>query len=133
MKKLKAIRDGDMFKSTKDVPLRKRLSIKLLIWFLTISLVPVLITGFFAYKSAQRNLERDAEQILMTSARFKTNEVRHYFDDLLSGLSLQAESNKNISLFSQLRTALLKSGVNTSDFTKSFIWKQIADDHGKDL
>jgi len=106
---------------------------KLLLWFLLIALVPVTTVSLISYLNSRNSLIRAANDLLVSTARFKAEKVLSLGERWLIDVSMQARNKENIRLLRDLRKAYEASGQSLAKFVESFSWLEIEDEHGGDL
>ncbi len=112
---------------------RVKLRQRLLVWFLLVSLTPLIIVSAINYYSARHRLRDAAFASLSANARTKAAFIDNWFKYRFSDLQSQAANTANAQFLSELKRAFLLSNKSPDEFVKSRKWKSIADKRGGDL
>lgn len=112
---------------------KKSLRKLILIWFLIISIIPMLIGSAISYHNAYRSHYEDAEKSLKSVSFLITDHIYSYFSRVLTDLGQQAQMRPNIALLNKLQEAFHESGKSANEFVNSFKWASIYDESGGDL
>jgi CheY-like chemotaxis protein/signal transduction histidine kinase len=133
MEKLKA-KTGLLSRAT----YRKRfgrlgLRMKLLIWILVCSSIPVIVDSYIQYKTGYEYLQIASEKALGYLSDNKTQEIEYYFEQILQDLKLQSEMNANTVFLNTLIKARRQGKKQARDFVKSYQWALINVNMGVDL
>lgn len=105
----------------------------LFLWFMALSLIPMMIVSIFSYLNAYESLKQNAENSLRSVSKMKTAYIYASFDRMLVDLRLQSELLPNVQFIENLGNSYKKSGKSLSDFIKSFRYTAIVEEHGADL
>ena len=106
---------------------------RLLLWFLTMSLIPLGIVGATSYFNARQTLRRSAEQALHAVAEIKTGYINAYLERMLTDLQQQGEAVSNSRLLQVLHSGFETSGKPLADFVKSYQWALAENELSSDL
>ena len=101
----------------------------LLIAFLALALIPVTVVSIISYRNAYRSIQDDAAKALGAVANLKTAQIDAYFDKILADLTLQSQMRYNIEFLTSLIAAFKESGKPLGDFTKSYEWARLTEEH----
>jgi methyl-accepting chemotaxis protein len=101
--------------------------------FLLFAILPMAVSGVVSYQKAYDNLRQAAEIALKTSALLKTREIQAYFEELLTDLHHQADTDSATRLMAVLIDAQRAAGQSADAFVKSYQWALIDDEYGSDL
>ena len=112
---------------------RKGLGRTLLVWFLILSLLPMMVVSIFSYWNAYNSLKQEAEMALRSVVSMKTERIRSYFERMMIDLRQQSTMTPNVQFLEDLKKAYKKSGIPVGDFVKSFKWVMMVEDQGADL
>ena len=112
---------------------RAGLGMRLLLWFLALSIIPLAIVSVVSYLNARKSLYADAEKSLAAIAGIKTQYIKSYFARTLTDLAAQSEMVANAEFLGELRAAFVESGKPLPDFVKSFKWEMIVHERSPDL
>ncbi|WP_108650317.1 cache domain-containing protein [Dongshaea marina] len=119
---------------TKNFFMGRGLGRSLLLWFLFLSLIPLLIASTISYFSARDALREDAYNALETVTKLKTANISSYFNEhLMVDLDNQARMHTNVNLLESLTKAWQRSNKSLSDFVKSYPWEVIVHEQAADL
>ena len=127
------LEENDNNISNKQKNYMKGLGKTLLIWFLVISIIPMLAGSVINYHNAYKSLYNDAEKSLKTVASIQTEHINGYFERVLTDLQYQSEMLSNVILFEQLDAAFQESSLTLKDFVKSFEWALITSENSNHL
>ncbi len=105
----------------------------LLIWFLTLSIIPLTLVSYLAYASARSSLHEAALQLLTSEAHLEVRFINNWFRYRLTDLALHSELSPTVKLLTDLTTSFEKSGENMSNFVKSREWAILTVDGGNSL
>jgi len=92
-------------KASNQLPFFQSLRGKLLLWFLGVSIVPLLAVGFLAYNQASAVLAAEATAKLTAIRDIKANQVESYFDNALSDVTALSKSPAVIAAMRSLNRA----------------------------
>ena len=112
---------------------RAGLGMRLLLWFLALSIIPLAIVSVVSYLNARKSLYRDAEKSLAAIAGIKSQYIRSHFTRTLTDLAAQSGMVANAEFLDELRTAFVESGKPLPDFVKSFKWEMVVHERSPDL
>ena len=98
---------------------------KLLMWFLGMTLIPLLVMGIISYQNAGVSLEHEAFEKLGAVAEIKTTQIENYFDEQFRDLEILSKTPLLIDGLEALETALEASGLNLAEFVKTPEYKAI--------
>ncbi len=111
----------------------KSLSRNLVMWFLLVSLVPLLIVSIFSYQQAYTRLTHSAIEELENSSLIRVEFIKNWFEYRFMDLSAQAESTKNTQFLSDLIQAYNNSGLTVKNYVKSYAWVELVGEVQNDL
>lgn len=112
---------------------RKSLSRNMLIWFLTLSLIPLTVMSTISYRNARQSLQRLSQDVLVSMADSSTAQIHYYFDHMFLNLKQESEEQSNVRLLEMLIDNFKQSRLSPSEFVDSYRWAQIVEEHGSDL
>ncbi len=112
---------------------KKGLGTTLLLWFLALSILPVVTVGYISYENAYNRLKKDAESALGSAINLKSEQIKYYFQGILTDLKLESERQSNTQFLSTLVKSFNESQKKIKEFTQSFKWALIAEENGTDL
>ena len=105
----------------------------LLLWFLVLSMVPVVVVSLFSYRDARQSLYENVEKSLTSLLETKTEYIQFYFERMMTDLTQEAEEISNLQFLVELHSAFVESGVPIEEFVKSFKWALVTDERSGDL
>ncbi len=105
----------------------------ILLWFLAISIIPLVIITTINYQHSYKFLTKDATDRLTMAATLKSNQMQHFFQDSMSSLFVQARLNNTVSMLNELTSSLKAAQLNLAEFVKSPRYKSIAKQYEKDI
>ena len=112
---------------------RKYLARELVLWFLVLSILPLIIVAWFNYQQTADTLKNVAIDRLNDTSTLKIHFINNWFDYRLMDLASQAESEFNAELLMKFIQGFLASEVSIGDYVKSYDWARKADQYGHDL
>ena len=101
--------------------------------FLTFALIPMILIGTLSYYEAHESLDWEIKKGLKSTAKLKTQEIKAYFDKMLSQLRLQSDTGINIKLLEELSNAYKASDWPLKKFIKTYQWAVIVDKYSENL
>ncbi len=99
----------------------------LLIWFLSISFVPLAAISFINFLNAYQGLTIVAEKSLNSSSQLRLKYIYTFFDEAADFLDVNASSPQKTEQFDQLMKDASKSGKSVKYFVNSPEWDSVAD------
>ncbi len=112
---------------------RGSLKLRLLAWFLAVSLVPLSVVVAISYYTAKKSLRDNAYAAVARDVEQRAAFFNNWFNYRLVDLESQATSVSNSKFLQELRDAFKSGGENPGKFTRSNRWRAIADERGEDL
>ncbi len=109
------------------------LSRVVLLWFLFIALAPITLVSWLSYQNAQEGLFQDTQQHLLDLAELQVQNIRTNFERLMVDLGNEAERESNSHFLQLLVDDFRNSGQKAVDYTRSFRWAMLVDEHTADL
>lgn len=97
----------------------------LLIWFLSISLLPLGIVVIISYKSTYQALKDDTQTKLTLVADFKSSQVQDFLQNCLTDVTVQSRRRLMGEMAEVLREAHMESGFTAYQFTRSPQWMSL--------
>lgn len=104
-----------------------------LIWFLTMSLIPVGGVAVFSYKNSSIVAQDTALSRLKNESRLKLRFVHTWFNYRLMDLMTQSASRLNVTLLSELHHGLVTQSKPLNQYINSPQWTETADQHRQRL
>jgi CheY-like chemotaxis protein/methyl-accepting chemotaxis protein/putative methionine-R-sulfoxide reductase with GAF domain len=95
------------------------------LWFLTLSLVPLLIASIISYMTSYRILKQDANKSLKTASELKMEYIDSFFKERIYGLQLLSQLRSNASGLQDLVGKIKKSDMSLSEFVQGFEYSDI--------
>ncbi|MBW8184248.1 response regulator [Shewanella sp. NR704-98] len=111
----------------------RSLSLSLTLWFLVLSLIPLIGVSLFSYEQAKQSLISAAEDELTQSSSFTTQAIQSWFNLRLQDLQVEAESKPMSNMLLSLRAGLTLSELSLAHYVKSADWHKRADIHQNHL
>ena len=121
-----------MMRDNQKIHWSKSLAFTLFIWFLAISIIPLLVFEYFNYQNRVKSLENKYEVALHSSASSYQVFIQNWFEDRENDISLWSQSQNSIDLFSSLETTH-KQFIDINQFFESYEYALIVDKHEGDL
>ena len=109
------------------------LSHSLVLWFLLLSLLPLVIVSWISYQQANASLVQAASKSLEDSARLSVQYIQNWFEYRFMDLNSQAKSQHNADFLMDLKKSWQSSGKSLNDFVKSDEWVSLVDAAQDDL
>lgn len=94
------------FQSLKNLPI----TVKFILWFLLIALIPLIIVTYISYDSSRRALEEEVTNSLIAVADNKTNQIIFYLDDKEENVTRLSHTSEIIDAIEKFREAFYKEG-----------------------
>lgn len=104
----------------------------LLAWFLSISLLPLIIAGAVTIYIAREELKNDAYQSLVAATELEATYVNSYFKRVLNDLDYHAKASSTARLLESLQQSYQRSGKSLADYVGSYGWELIVHDRAAD-
>ena len=105
----------------------------LVLWFLLLSLTPLILVSWISYEQAKTSLTLNASESLEDTSKLSVNFILNWFDYRLIDLKHQAETRSNSHLLSSLIVGFNQSRLSLNDYIKSSDWLKKTDDHSGQL
>jgi len=113
--------------------LKRGLGRTLLIWFITLAIVPLIVISIISSLNTQRSLYEREKQNLKAEIVNKENYINFYFSRMFTDLDQQSNEITNIQFITELHSSFIESKKSVEDFVKSYKWALIDDKYGADL
>lgn len=98
------------------------LSFSLTLWFLALSLLPLIGVSWFSYEQAKKSLINAAENELIQSSELTTQAIQSWFNYRLLDLSVEAETEHMSEMLQSLTSGLDASDQTLIEYVKSSDW-----------
>jgi tubulin-specific chaperone A len=118
-----------LFKSVRQRGLGKTI----LLWFLTLSLLPLLVASIISYFTASNILHNDAIQSLNSISRLKTEYINSFFVERKKDLQWLSRLTSTLNSVKEIASRYKKSGDTLEDFVGSFDYDEYTMDIRLDL
>ena len=105
----------------------------LVLSFLTLAVIPIAVVSVVSYDRFRSSLEGSAENALRVITELKAEQLREFYDRSVSDVQFGAQSNAKIGLLNLLQQSYLASGLPLKDFVAGNQWRDITDEHAKDV
>ena len=107
---------------------------KLTLWFLVLSLIPLILISVISYRTARNSLRETAADALSAVTESHVERIKAYFDRTSKDLKQQAESLNNVKFLSSLTMDLEESAVESAqEFVHSARWEKRVSELEADL
>lgn len=106
---------------------RQSLAKSLIVWFLLLSLLPLLIVAGLGYQQAQKSLKQAAADELIESSDLSIRFIKNWFDYRSMDISSEAEDENSQKLLQKLIEGHQASGKPLTEYIKSFDWVRRVD------
>ncbi|MFH2050188.1 MAG: response regulator [bacterium] len=116
-----------------DTFLKRSLGRTLLFWFLTLSILPLIVVGIINYRNTEKNLRNASVEKLHSIVEFKSELLQQYFMDYITDLSRNADLPSYILFMKKLNEAYMESGKTLNGFVNSPKWTKIIDENSGDI
>jgi tubulin-specific chaperone A len=103
------------------------------LWFLTLSLVPLLIVSIISYLRASDILRQDAFQSLNTVSKLKQEYINSFFNERINDLKLMSQLPSHTSELRDIINQYKESGKPLKEFMDEFLYKIISMSANLDL
>lgn len=97
---------------------------KLLFWFITLSILPMLTLSWFSTQQASNQLRLEARSLLAEAATSKSGFIQNWFNFRFKDLNFQAKDQSNAFFLSQLKSDFKSSHKTAADYVKSYDWAE---------
>jgi len=92
----------------------------ILLWFLTLSLVPLLVASVISFWTASDILRQDARQSLNSVSRLKKEYINSFFDERKKNLGMLSQLTPNVQGLKNIKNEFKASGQSLREFVDSF-------------
>jgi hypothetical protein len=116
----------------KKIPWRESLGFTLLVWFLIISITPILIFEYYSYKDRVEELESHYKSELKTMSLSQRTFINSWFKYRESDIYLWSQLQNNLTLFSSIQSEFKKSR-NINELLQSYEYAVILGKYERDL
>ncbi|MDH5425217.1 MAG: PAS domain S-box protein [Gammaproteobacteria bacterium] len=110
-------------KSTKAYKKYPSLGHTLVLWFLLLSLLPLMLLSWIGYQNTTASLKTAAAESVQQSLMLSAGYIESWFDYRLLFLDSHAKSKGNLQLLISLAEGFSKSGKKLSDYVNSDDWR----------
>ena len=94
----------------------------LVLWFLLLSLLPLILVSWMSYQQAKDSLTAAASESLEESSQLSIRFIQNWFEYRRMDLNSQAESVANTKLLTTLVEGFKQSGKPLNEYIKSYDW-----------
>ena len=126
----KSVIEGQL-KPAKGV--KRSLGRELIVWFLVLSIVPLIAVAWFNYQQTATTLKNAAIDRLNDISALKIHFINNWFDYRLMDLASQAESEFNANLLASFKEEFIASRQTLSNYVKSDSWAKKSNQDGHRL
>ncbi|MBF0369795.1 MAG: response regulator [Magnetococcales bacterium] len=120
-------------KQAEKIPFYQGIGRRLLLWFMTIAILPLAGVMWGSYENAKTEILTNADQILTNSLVLKTRYIEKYLDEELMELDWISRSPTTLRFLEDLIASHEKSGLTLQAFTQSAAWQALATQHKNEL
>ncbi|MCF8336012.1 MAG: response regulator [Bacteroidales bacterium] len=99
----------------------------LFLWFLFISIVPLLTVSYINYFNAYKSLSIATKKTLVNSSRLKVDKVNSYFAGIEKDLNFQSELQSNKNFLNQLSDGYSNASVGLKNYLKTTDYQNIVE------
>jgi CheY-like chemotaxis protein/methyl-accepting chemotaxis protein/putative methionine-R-sulfoxide reductase with GAF domain len=121
--------DDSLFKVIRQRGLGKTL----FLWFLTLSLLPLLAASIISSMTASRILQDDAMQSLNSASKLKTEYINSFFTERINDMQLMSRLSSSVNVVKDITNYFKKSGSSLRDFVDSYKYDEYTLEIGLDL
>lgn len=110
-----------------------RLGRHLLLWFMSMAITPLLVLGYFSYKSSSDGLISVTQEKLIDAVNIRIGYMKDLvlrYERDVNFLSLNPATGKTLSRFIQAQES---SGKTSAEFVRSYRWNVVAEDSTSEL
>jgi len=101
------------------------LSISLILWFLMLSLIPLVAVSWFSYEQAKQSLINELKEELAQSSLMSTKAIQNWFQYRMVDLNVEAASPNNSLLLQSLIAGLNRSQLEGGEYVLTSEWELI--------
>ncbi|OUS09454.1 hypothetical protein A9Q89_13160 [Gammaproteobacteria bacterium 53_120_T64] len=127
------MRDAEKIVSLLQLFTKRGLTRSLLIWFLTLALVPLSFVCWLGYQQSSQALRDSAVRSLREVTIQQSRFINSWFDFRFKDLRVQAESRQNSQFIKALAEGLRNSGKSPADYVGSYPWARLVEANKNDL
>lgn len=111
----------------------KSLTKELLLWFLSMALLPLILISWISYDRAFNDVYVAVERDLEQTSKLLRHDISRWFDYRLMDVQNQAQQQSTIEFFSLLNSEFQSSKLPVEQFVKSQSWRAVVDEKADDL
>ncbi|WP_076410693.1 response regulator [Shewanella sp. UCD-KL12] len=111
----------------------RSLSANLTIWFLILSLLPLIMVSWYSYNQAKQSLVNAAEHELTQSSLLSVESIESWFNYRMVDLNVEAESSNASKLLSSLFQGKVVQRQSVQSYISSYDWAKRVDGLQDDL
>jgi CheY-like chemotaxis protein/HAMP domain-containing protein len=105
----------------------------LLVWFLLLSLLPLITVSYFNYQNTYKALVNKTKYNLAIIAQNNVHEIQHYFRESLTDLLVEVRSKIAVAMLNDFKSAFRAMGPDLKAFVKSPQWTALDQKYGKHI
>ncbi|ABV35992.1 Signal transduction histidine kinase-like protein [Shewanella sediminis HAW-EB3] len=109
------------------------LSLSLILWFLMLSLIPLVGVSWFSYEQAKQSLVNELQKELAQSSLLSTKAIQSWFQYRMVDLNVEAASPNNSLLLQSLIAGLERSKLAGDEYVRTSDWDQTVDTYQHEL
>ena len=111
--------EGRLGTTKKQTSIRRQI----LVWFLALSIVPLIVVSVVSYLESTRNLRSAAQARIGLAALDKERQIKSWFDSRFKGLEEQVRDPENRHLINRLSQGYKASGLPVKDYVLTPEWR----------
>jgi PAS domain S-box-containing protein len=111
----------------------KSIGAKLLLWFLTISIIPIIFVTWSNYSSVKSSLEVLAQEQLQSSSLSSNKFIANWFEYRKTDILSWSQNRSTVSLMKDLRTHRAQKSSTAKEFIESYSYTKLLDSRVEDL
>lgn len=109
------------------------LGISLILWFLMLSLIPLVAVSWFSYEQAKQSLLDELQKELAQSSLLSTKAIQSWFQYRMVDLNVEAASPNNSLLLQSLIAGLERSKLAGDEYVRTSEWELTVDTYQHEL
>ena len=113
--------------------MKSSLSLRLLIWFILLSLLPLIIFAFHTYQENANKIHESVLSKLSESSRLQKRYIENWFNYRYSDISSWSQSMYSKNFMTYLIESKKQSSLRTKDFIKSYPYTRLVEQFEKEF
>ena len=123
---------GDKLISTSTREYRGGVHRKILLWFLFVSIVPMILIGSLSYGVAKKSMRQSSVEMLVRSAHSRSAFINNWFSYRIRDIESQASKKDAVEFLSRLNEEYQSSENDLAAFVKGYQWNKLVHEFGED-